>query len=427
MTYNSNVKATSNHLRRAVEYASQDVGKNLYSKTKNAYDDTVGSLVQLADALSRILDKKVTIMIEDVPVDQQLAFHIPTVYQQVESVNEVKNLKKKVKKLTKQVYKQNETIKAITDFEVKQAETVDKIAEGLNSVTDMFSMYLQHELEKQESSTVDKSSPINSEEDTTSCKRNVQRSCKKDTVQEERVSDLESEHPSTSGDTVTNRSVTSNRKKDVFKGTKVRKAFQKYSDSCEERHDFGEVLVMAPQELGVPDHIDDICHYASTWYIERFLDRDMPVDKNGNNTYHLYQFPRVFAYYVAVCAKMRLEDPNCDMNILYEFVRLVRKNKKLPYLAPTILCAGSDERIELSDRDVLWGYAYWVQIVEMFNSYAREHNLSVHLTYDVYPAKMFALGFATEERACMLNEHSFKTYNIDDPDVYLTDGNCEQD
>lgn len=410
MCYRSNAKSTLNHLNRAVERAKSDSKRALYSKTVSEYDDAVASLVQLAEALSRILNKKVTVTVDDVPADQQLAFHIPTVYQQVKSAEDVQELKKQVKKLSKKVNKNSEDVRQLARIVEKQSEESAKNVIALSECVASVASAVKSLSGSTPSGAQQPINKVNADEPGALCYKPSELS--KGNGQTAQDANKESEHRSSASNSDRVRSAASG---DVFKGTAVVKAFGKYGDEDVHRKSFAQSLAYVADgrsRIAVTGRVRQICKSVEQWCDVR-LRKDIPV-KNGRKCYHLYQFPRVLAYYVGYCAKVWRENPGTsltDLDPLSEFVELVESKPDLPYIAPSFLCAGSKHREELSVEDVAEGYAYWLQLVRAFNDVQDRYGLGQSLDNQFYPSKMYALGFVNEKQAVYMQNRSYETFS----------------
>lgn len=410
--YSSNPQSVSSHVAKAARRAQRDANRSLYGKTKDQYNDVVESLVQLSEALSKILNKKVTVLVEDVPADQQLAFHIPTVYQQVESVEGVKELKHKVAKLSKRIDKVNAKVDKVSDAVCALADNNKLLGDNVLALSQVF-------LEEKPAVPVAKVEPANISSSSASSLDAVSGSSKCDkpvkSYKETTVA-AKSSKQSKRG---------SSDKKDVFENSRIKKTYHAYGD--DQAADFFETYYDLMEFEGSSQTTCNMVSSSAKWLHSRLCgDNGLECTPANKRTYHLYQIPRVLAYYAGACAKIADEHGDAygydDFGELFdEFNQQVQDNPTLPYIAPTYLCANSGNRVELSDYQVVVGYGYWLKLVDDFNKLSTQRRNGLSLENSFYTSKMWALGFGSEDLLYTLQGETVDTFDFEHPEKYLTE------
>lgn len=411
--YSSNSQSVSSHVAKAARRAQRDANRSLYGKTKDQYNDVVESLVQLSEALSKILNKKVTVLVEDVPVDQQLAFHLPTVYQQVESVEGVKELKHKVAKLSKRVDKVNAKVDKISDAVCALADNNKLLGDNVLALSQVV-------LGEKPSASTAKVEPVSTNSDSSAGLS--------DTVSSSSICNKPVK--SHKEDEVAARSFKQSKrggsdKKDVFENSRIKKTYHAYGD--DQATDFFETYYDLMEFEGSSQTTCNMVSSSAKWLHSRLCgDNGLECTPANKRTYHLYQIPRVLAYYAGACAKIADEHGDVygydDFGELFdEFNQQVQDNPTLPYIAPTYLCANSGNRVELNDYQVVVGYGYWLKLVDDFNKLSTQRRTGLSLENSFYTSKMWALGFGSEDLLYTLQGETVDTFDFEHPEKYLTE------
>lgn len=411
--YSSNSQSVSSHVAKAARRAQRDANRSLYGKTKDQYNDVVESLVQLSEALSKILDKKVTVLVEDVPVDQQLAFHLPTVYQQVESVEGVKELKHKVAKLSKRIDKVNAKIDKVGDAVCSLADNQKLLGDNVLALSQVvLGEKTVDSVAKVEPVNTSRNSSVGSSDavsDSYKCDKPVK-------PHQENAVAAKSSKQSKRG---------SSDKKDVFENSRIKKTYHAYGD--DQAVDFFETYYDLMEFEGSSQTTCNMVSSSAKWLHSRLCgDNGLESTPANKRTYHLYQIPRVLAYYAGACAKIADEHRDVygydDFGELFdEFNQQVHDNPTLPYIAPTYLCANSGNRVELSDYQVVVGYGYWLKLVDDFNKLSKQRRNGLSLENSFYTSKMWALGFGSEGLLYTLQGETVDTFDFEHPEKYLTE------
>ena len=411
--YSSNSQSVSSHVAKAARRAQKDANRSLYGKTKDQYNDVVESLVQLSEALSKILNKKVTVLVEDVPADQQLSFHIPTVYQQVESVEGVKELKHKVSKLSKHIDKVNAKIDKVSDTVCSLANNQKLLGDNVLALSQVV---LNGNTDSKYDVTV-KSAAVNKHEveqktadSTCKSKRNNLPECNTNDITETNK---------------TKKFVRPSDRRDVFENSRIKKTYHAYGD--DQAVDFFETYYDLAEFEGSSQTTCNMVSSSAKWLHSRLCgDSGLEGTPANKRTYHLYQIPRVLAYYAGACAKIADEHGDLygydDFSELFdEFNQQVQDNPTLPYIAPTYLCANSSNRVELNDYQAVVGYGYWLKLVDDFNKLSKQKRNGLTLENSFYTSKMWALGFGSEDLLYTLQSETVDTFDFDHPEKYLTE------
>ena len=411
--YSSNSQSVSSHVAKAARRAQRDADRKLYGKTQDQYNDVVESLVQLSEALSKILNKKVTVLIEDVPADQQLSFHIPTVYQQVESVEGVKELKHKVSKLSKRIDKVNAKIDKVGDAVCSLADNQKLLGDNVLALSQVV-------LNGNTANQVESIS-----ESTTNTKPAVKQKTAKSVCESARNNLSDQGRDDSSKTSKTTKPVQSSGKRDVFENSRIKKTYHAYGD--DQAVDFFETYYDLSEFEGSSQTTYNMVSSSAKWLHSRLCgDSGLECTPTNKRTYHLYQIPRVLAYYAGACAKIADEHGDVygydDFGELFdEFNQQVQDNPTLPYIAPTYLCANSSNRVELNDYQVVVGYGYWLKLVDDFNKLSSQKRNGLSLENSFYTSKMWALGFGSEDLLYTLQSETVDTFDFEHPEKYLTE------
>lgn len=411
--YSSNSQSVSSHVAKAARRAQRDANRSLYGKTKDQYNDVVESLVQLSEALSKILNKKVTVLVEDVPADQQLAFHIPTVYQQVESVEGVKELKHKVSKLSKRLDKVNAKIDKVGDAVCSLADNQKLLGDNVLALSQVvLNGKTSNQVVTSSDSSADTKPKVKQKTTESVCK-----SVHSDSTEQGKGN-------STEIGKVKKPAQRSN-KRDVFENSRIKKTYHAYGD--DQAVDFFETYYDLAEFEGSSQTTCNMVSSSAKWLHSRLCgDSGLECTPANKRTYHLYQIPRVLAYYAGACAKIADEHGDAygydDFGKLFdEFNQQVQDSPSLPYIAPTYLCANSSNRVELNDYQVVVGYGYWLKFVDDFNKLSKQKRNGLTLENSFYTSKMWALGFGSEDLLYTLQSETVDTFDFDHPEKYLTE------
>ena len=371
------VESVVNHVNKAVQYTDRDSKRELYGKTVAKYEEkVVSSMVLLASAVSEVLGKKVTVLVEDEPCEPVKDKPSKRMVQQEK---EIQYLKEKVNNLEQSlstVVEQNNT--TINMMASLSEYLCDKHSEKVPNVksTEKKNVYVT----KLKPGKV----PITG---------NSKNARKKSSLDEKKVN---------AKDCVKSNKKLDSSKSKAFESSKVKKVFHKYYD--DQADSFYRVLSNLSNSKYMS--VEMISSAALPWFDCRFVSKKPPVSPSGKPAYRLYQFPRYLAYYVGVCAhrwnNYKLYNVASDFD---EFVKNIQTSEhENPMPAPNFLIAKSTEHVELGDVDVVRGYSLWLTFVEWFNKMSKDFGEGVTLESGFFTAKMKALGYGSESLLAELQD-----------------------
>lgn len=352
------VESVVNHVNKAVQYTDRDSKRELYGKTVAKYEEkVVSSMVLLASAVSEVLGKKVTVLVEDEPCEPVKDKPSKRMVQQEK---EIQYLKEKVNNLE---------------------QSLSTVVEQNNTTINMMASLSEYLCGKNDVKVPN----VKSTE-----KKNVH----VNKIKPGKVPVTGNSKTVLKKSSVNDKNFNSGKSK-AFESSKVKKVFHKYYD--DQADSFYRVLSNLSNSKYMS--VEMISSAVLPWFDCRFVSKKPPVSLSGKPAYRLYQFPRYLAYYVGVCAHRWNENKFYNVRSDFDdFVSSVSsRNEDNPMPAPNFLIARSNERVELSDDDVVIGYWYWLVFVHEFNRVSKEMNESVTLEPGFFTAKMKALGFGSEE------------------------------
>lgn len=352
------VESVVNHVNKAVQYTDRDSKRELYGKTVAKYEEkVVSSMVLLASAVSEVLGKKVTVLVEDEPCEPVKDKPSKRMVQQEK---EIQYLKEKVNNLE---------------------QSLSTVVEQNNTTINMMASLSEYLCGKNDVKVPN----VKSTE-----KKNVH----VNKIKPGKVPVTGNSKTVLKKSSVNDKNLNSGKSK-AFEFSKVKKVFHKYYD--DQADSFYRVLSNLSNSKYMS--VEMISSAALPWFDCRFVSKKPPVSLSGKPAYRLYQFPRYLAYYVGVCAHRWNENKFYNVRSDFDdFVSSVSsRNEDNPMPAPNFLIARSNEHVELSDDDVVIGYWYWLVFVHEFNRVSKEMKESVTLEPGFFTAKMKALGFGSEE------------------------------
>lgn len=368
------VDSIKNHVDRATEYTSLDADRHLYQKTVDKYDtEVITSLVNLTCALSKVLGKKITVSIEDRPVESKSVTpscnfaEPPGVVQLVykdskSSKKKSRKQDKKVKKLEKKVRKLE---KSVSELVEQNKQLVDCLAQTNKTLLQMSKKTSEDAKPSKEAG-----------------KTKVYGSSEPVPVKQEKQVERKSNTTSSSAS-----------KKTSVKG--VKKTFHKYFEN--QVRPFHDVLKsMLTTDCQCDGYTSIIADAVLPWYENRYVDSSSPYAK-GNKCYKLYHFPFYLAYFCGFARKSWDENPIDNLKGDLEPFVSNEDSGSVVVPAPSFLLQSSDDHEELTEDQAVRGYAVWLRFVEAFNCQSKKLKAGVYLYPDQYTSKMSSLGFVSDE------------------------------
>ena len=387
------VESVVNHVNKAVQYTDRDSKRELYGKTVAKYEEkVVSSMVLLASAVSEVLGKKVTVLVENEPCKP---IKDKPSKRMVQQEKEIQYLKEKVNSLE---------------------QSLSTVVEQNNTTINMMASLSEYLCDKHDKKTPNVKSTEKKNVHVTKLKPgkvpvtgNSKNARKKSSLDEKKVN---------AKDCVKSNKKLDSSKSKAFESSKVKKVFHKYYD--DQADSFYRVLSSLSNSKYMS--VEMISSAVLPWFDCRFVSKKPPTSPSGRPAYRLYQFPRYLAYYVGVCAhrwnENKFYNVRSDFN---DFVSSVSShNEDNPMPAPNFLIARSNEHVELNDDDVVIGYWYWLVFVHEFNKVSKEMKECVTLEPGFFTAKMKALGFGSEELLVKLQ--SITDFNEIDTRKYVKTG-----